>query len=81
MLVPRGGSWWPDELDGGEATQTLRFAIGNVSYELDVSDKNAAKLEKAVAPFVAAARRVRSVPGQSRSSSSTSGLDVAAVRA
>lgn len=70
-----------DDLDGGDADQTLRFSVGNVSYELDVSAKNAAKFEKALAPFVTAARRVRSVPGQRRASSPTSGVDVKAIRA
>ena len=32
-----------DDVDGGEATETVSFALDGVSYEIDVSEKNAAK--------------------------------------
>ncbi|GAT67361.1 lsr2-like protein [Planomonospora sphaerica] len=46
-----------DDLDGGEATQTVSFAIDGSSYEIDLSDVNAKKLRENLAPFVAGARR------------------------
>ncbi|GGL41057.1 Lsr2 family protein [Planomonospora sp. ID91781] len=46
-----------DDLDGGEATQTVSFAIDGTSYEIDLSDVNAKKLREHLAPFVASARR------------------------
>ena len=46
-----------DDLDGSEAAETVSFTLDGVSYELDLSETNATKLRKAVAPFIAAARR------------------------
>ena len=46
-----------DDIDGGEAAETLHFALEGKSYVIDLNDKNAAKFRKAVAPYVAAARR------------------------
>jgi hypothetical protein len=45
-----------DDLDGSPATRTIEFTIDGVERTLDLNDKNAAKFEKAVAPFVEAAR-------------------------
>ena len=47
-----------DDVDGGEATETVSFALDGVSYEIDVSEPNAAKLRDALAPWVGHARRV-----------------------
>ena len=41
-----------DDLDGGPADQTVRFGIGASEYEIDLSEKNAAKLRERLAPFV-----------------------------
>lgn len=46
-----------DDLDGGEANETVTFAIDGVSYEIDLSDGNAKKLREALSPFVSGARR------------------------
>lgn len=53
-----------DDLDGGEATTTLHFAVDAVEYEIDVSDKNAQKFQKALAPYIEAARRVSASSGR-----------------
>ncbi len=47
-----------DDIDGGNATETVSFALDGTSYEIDLSTKNAAKLRDAVAPYLASARRV-----------------------
>jgi hypothetical protein len=47
-----------DDVDGGEATETVSFALDGVSYEIDVSEPNAAKLRDSLAPWVGHARRV-----------------------
>ncbi|GAB3486699.1 histone-like nucleoid-structuring protein Lsr2 [Amycolatopsis cihanbeyliensis] len=47
-----------DDLDGSEAAQTVPFALDGVSYEIDLSDENAASLRDELARFVAAGRRV-----------------------
>jgi hypothetical protein len=47
-----------DDLDGGEAAETIAFAIDGMSYEIDLSDGNAKKLREALSPFIASARPV-----------------------
>jgi hypothetical protein len=47
-----------DDLDGGPAEQTVRFALDGVSYEIDLSAANAQRLRGVVQPYVAAGRRV-----------------------
>lgn len=48
-----------DDFDGTEATGTLSFALDGTAYEIDLSDKNAATVRDALAPFIAAARKVK----------------------
>jgi hypothetical protein len=47
-----------DDLDGGEADETVKFAIDGVQYEIDLSKKNAAKIREVLAPYVAVGTRV-----------------------
>ena len=47
-----------DDLDGGKADETVKFALDGVQYEIDLSEKNAAKLRTAFADFVSASRKV-----------------------
>ena len=46
-----------DDLDGGPAAETIRFAFGGTDYEIDLSTKNAAAFRQALAPFVEHARK------------------------
>ena len=46
-----------DDIDGGDADETILFALDGVTYEIDLNDGNAAKMRDAVAPFLGAARR------------------------
>ena len=46
-----------DDLDGGEAAESIAFSIDGRSYEIDLSEKHAAELRDAFAPFVGGARR------------------------
>jgi hypothetical protein len=46
-----------DDLDGSEASGTVESGPDGRSYSIDLSEKNAAKLRAALAPFVDAARR------------------------
>jgi len=64
-----------DDVDGGEAAETVSFALDGVSYEIDVSEENAGALREALAPWVGHARRVggRSGGGRARSTSSSGG--------
>jgi len=47
-----------DDLDGSKADRTVQFGISGTSYEIDLSKKNASALEKALAPYVAAGRKI-----------------------
>jgi len=46
-----------DDLDGGDATETVAFGLDGRGYEIDLNDKNAKALRDALAKYVAAARR------------------------
>jgi hypothetical protein len=46
-----------DDLDNGKADETVTFGLDGVTYEIDLSAKNAAKLRDALANYVANARR------------------------
>ncbi|MFJ9729646.1 Lsr2 family protein [Streptomyces sp. NPDC101209] len=47
-----------DDLDGSEASETIVFGLDGKTYEIDLNDKNAAKLRKAFAPYVEKGRKV-----------------------
>ncbi|MQA94442.1 MAG: Lsr2 family protein [Streptosporangiales bacterium] len=46
-----------DDLDGGEADETVAFSLDGVAYEIDLSTNNAAKMREALAPFIERARK------------------------
>jgi Lsr2 len=46
-----------DDLTGGPAEQTIRFAFEGSDYEIDLNAKNAAKFSKQLAPYLEYARR------------------------
>jgi hypothetical protein len=47
-----------DDLDGGDAAETIRFALDGTSYEIDLNNKNAKKLRDSLASYVTAGRKV-----------------------
>jgi hypothetical protein len=47
-----------DDIDGGDADETVRFALDGVQYEIDLSKKNAAKMRNAIAPYMGAGAKV-----------------------
>jgi nucleoid-associated protein Lsr2 len=51
-----------DDIDGGEAAETVAFDLADKNYEIDLSETHAAKLRDVLAPYVAAARWARSSP-------------------
>ena len=61
-----------DDIDGSEADRTVEFSIDGVRYTIDLSDKNAGKLRKALDPYLAAATRVGRGGASPRSASSRS---------
>lgn len=52
-----------DDLDGGKADQTVSFSWEGTSYEIDLSKKNAQAFEKALKPYLSAARKAGSSGG------------------
>lgn len=58
-----------DDLDGGQADETVEFALDGVAYQIDLSSDNAAELREALNSFVAHARRAggRRKPGPRKS--------------
>ena len=47
-----------DDLDGGEAEETVKFGLDGVQYEIDLSSNNAAKIRDILAPYVGAGRKI-----------------------
>ncbi|WP_431844012.1 histone-like nucleoid-structuring protein Lsr2 [Calidifontibacter indicus] len=48
-----------DDLDGTDAEETVTFGLDGVSYEIDLSQANAAQLRDDLAKWVGSARRVK----------------------
>jgi hypothetical protein len=46
-----------DDIDGNEAAETVSFSLDGVSYEIDLSDKNAAQIRNDLAKWTGHARR------------------------
>lgn len=46
-----------DDVDGTDADETVTFGLDGVSYEIDLSKKNAAKLRDHLALYVGSARK------------------------
>src|SRR4051795_4832688 len=55
-----------DDLDGAEADRTVEFGLDGVSYTIDLSEKNAGKLRKALDPYLNVATRVGRSSGEAR---------------
>jgi hypothetical protein len=47
-----------DDLDGGDADQTVEFGLDGVNYSIDLSEKNAGKLRKILDPYLSAGTRL-----------------------
>jgi len=74
-----------DDVDGGEAEESVSFSLDGVNYEIDLSAKNADSLREALAPWVGHARKVggranrgRPAAGRPKSAPKTDLTDVRA---
>ena len=47
-----------DDLDGGDAAETVAFGLDGTSYEIDLNEDNAASLRETLASYVGHARKV-----------------------
>jgi hypothetical protein len=52
-----------DDLDGGDADETVRFALDEKSFEIDLNAANAARLRSALKPYTDRARAVAASRG------------------
>jgi hypothetical protein len=57
VLVQKVSVVLEDDLTGGPAERTIRFAFEGTDYETDLNAKNAAKFSKQLAPYLEHARR------------------------
>jgi len=64
-----------DDLDGGQAEETVAFGLDGSVYEIDLSSKNAARLRDGVAAYVGAARKVSRVSKRARTSGGAATVD------
>ncbi|MFD0691632.1 histone-like nucleoid-structuring protein Lsr2 [Actinomadura fibrosa] len=64
-----------DDVDGGEAAETVAFAIDGVAYEIDLSEANAAKFRAALHPFMGGGRRIKAVRGGKRPGSNGTNME------
>lgn len=61
-----------DDIDGGNADETISFALDGVQYEIDLSTSNASRLRAAFAPYVDKGRKAsRGTPRRSRGGTRT----------
>ncbi|MGR3936102.1 MULTISPECIES: Lsr2 family protein [Streptomyces] len=73
-----------DDLDGGEADETVTFALDGKSYEIDLNTANADKLRDALEPFTKGGRRTggRASGGRGKARAASGGSqDTAKIRA
>jgi len=47
-----------DDINGKPAAETVTFSLDGKTYEIDVTEKNAAKLRQAFEPYTGTARRL-----------------------
>ena len=66
-----------DDVDGGAADETVKFAVDGVQYEIDLSHAHATQMREALAPWVSAGRKLS---GRT-SAKARVGSDTAKVRA
>lgn len=71
-----------DDIDGGEAEGTVRFALDGAEYEIDLNSQHSAELRSALGKFVTHARKVGGTARRSaaRGNQRTSTIDTTAVR-
>jgi hypothetical protein len=71
-----------DDIDGGEAEGTVRFALDGTDYEIDLNARHTEDLRNTLANYVAHARKVGGTArrGTARGGRRPSAVDTVAVR-
>ena len=67
-----------DDIDGGDADETLLFSLDGVNYEIDLSEEHASALRDAFASWVGHARRTGGRSGGARRPAARSAAKAAA---
>jgi hypothetical protein len=57
-----------DDMDGGDADETVAFGLDGKTYEIELSKRNASGLRKILAPYVDKARLAGRAPAPGRRS-------------
>lgn len=57
-----------DDIDGGEANETVKFSLDGMAYEIDLSAINAANLRKALSLYIDRGIRAKLTPSRGRTS-------------
>jgi hypothetical protein len=73
-----------DDLDGSPDAETVAFGVDGVTYKIDLAPANKSRLADAIAPYIAAGRKVGVSGGSRRRLGRPAGggrVDRAAVRA
>ncbi|MEU7603542.1 Lsr2 family protein [Streptomyces sp. NPDC040724] len=74
-----------DDLDGGEADETVTFALDGKTYEIDLTTANAEKLRGLLDPYTKGGRRTggraSAARAKGRASATTGNPDTAEIRA
>jgi Lsr2 len=70
-----------DDLDGGEADETVAFSVDGASYEIDLSSANAKKLRDSLQPFVEKSRKAGTTSRRRRQRGASSRERSAEIRA
>ncbi len=53
-----------DDIDGSQASETVRFGVDGRSYEIDLNEVHASELREVLAPYVSVARPDRDGAGR-----------------
>jgi hypothetical protein len=70
-----------DDIDGGEAAGTVRFALDGAEYEIDLSAEHADELQTALGKYIGHARKAGSTTGRApRGRRNASTIDTHKVR-
>ncbi len=69
-----------DDLDGSEADGTVRFGLDGADYEIDLSVTHSEELHKALAPYIAHARKAAGTRRVARGRRNASAIDTRKAR-
>src|SRR5512143_75548 len=69
-----------DDLDGSDATGTVRFGYEGGEYEVDLNAQHLQEFKEFLAPYIEHGRRVRGGPRRRRTSNGQTRRDLGAIR-